>query len=680
MPPPDDLLAALDPEQRQVAEALHGPVRVLAGAGTGKTRAITHRIAYGVATGVYQPTEVLAVTFTTRAAGEMRSRLRLLGAAGVQARTFHSAALRQLRLFWPHVHGTELPTLTESKLGMLAGAARRCRIPTDQALLRDLASEIEWAKVSNVHPDDYARVAARRGRQVAGHDARGGRPGLLPPTRTVKRNQGRMDMEDVLLFTAGMLADDERVAAQVRRQYKRFVVDEFQDVSPLQSALLDLWLGGRDELCVVGDPAQTIYSFAGARADYLRDFPHEVPRHHLASSWSATTAPPRRSSTGPTSCWPAPPSQGVALRAQRPAGPEVGLTAHPDEVAEAAAVADADPPARAPPGRRWARWRCCSGSTPSPSTTRRRSPSRGIPYVVRGAARFFDRAEVRQAVTLLRGTARGGQAAGECLRDRPGHPVRAGLDRRAAGDPGPGPRPLGVAAGAGRPGRRVRRGPAATSAASSTSSTAAPPSSTPPSPTASPSPPSTPPRAWSGTRCSSPALQDGTLPISLRRHPGRGRGGAAAALRRHDPGPGAPRDLLGAGAQPRRPAGPAALAVPRPGCCPRARSGRRPRPGGRARRTAASAASRSPARRRRSSAAAPTARPPTTRSCSSGCASGAATGRARTRCRRTSSSPTPRCSSSPSTSRDTESALLAITGVGRTKLERYGAEVLELCG
>ena len=160
MSQPHDLLSALI-EQRQVAETLRGPVRVLAGAGTGKTRAITHRIAHGVATGVYAPTEVLAVTFTTRAAGEMRGRLRLVGAGTVQARTFHSAALRQLRYFWPHVHGTELPTLTESKIAMVVAAARRHRLNTDQAMLRDLASEVEWAKVSNVHPDDYARIACR---------------------------------------------------------------------------------------------------------------------------------------------------------------------------------------------------------------------------------------------------------------------------------------------------------------------------------------------------------------------------------------------------------------------------------------------------------------------------------------------------------------------------------------
>ena len=333
----DDLLAALDPEQRQVAEALRGPVRVLAGAGTGKTRAITHRIAHGVATGVYAPSEVLAVTFTTRAAGEMRTRLRGLGAGGVQARTFHSAALRQLRYFWPHVHGTELPQLIESKLGLLASATRRQRLNTDQALLRDLASEIEWAKVSNVSPATYVDVAEARGRSVAGQTA-AVVAHVFDAYEEVKRDQGRMDMEDVLLLTAGMLAEDERVAAQVRRQYKWFVVDEFQDVSPIQSALLDLWLGGRDELCVVGDPAQTIYSFAGANADFLRDFPAKFPGTtsvELVRNYRSTPQVVQAANTLLAGTA----SQGVDLRSQQAAGPEVTFDAHPDEVAEAEAVA-----------------------------------------------------------------------------------------------------------------------------------------------------------------------------------------------------------------------------------------------------------------------------------------------------------------------------------------------------
>lgn len=409
---PEALLDALDPEQRRVAETLRGPVRVLAGAGTGKTRAITHRIAYGVATGVYQPTEVLAVTFTTRAAGEMRGRLRSLGAGGVQARTFHAAALRQLRFFWPRVHNRDLPDLTESKLGILATAARRQRLAPDQALLRDLASEIEWAKVSNVSPDGYAVTAIRRGRSV----------GDVDPTTVghvynayeeVKRDAGRMDMEDVLLWNAGLLADDERVAAQVRRQYKWFVVDEFQDVSPLQSALLDLWLGGRDEICVVGDPAQTIYSFAGADANYLRQF---TDRHERATSIELVrnyrSTPQVVAAANTLLAGTA--SKGVELRAQRPAGPELRATGHSDEIAEATAVAEQVAQLIAT-GVAASEIAVLTRINAQSEAFEDALSARGVPYVVRGAARFFDRAEVRKAVTLLRGTARSGGSDGDML-------------------------------------------------------------------------------------------------------------------------------------------------------------------------------------------------------------------------------------------------------------------------
>ncbi|MBF4160690.1 ATP-dependent helicase [Nocardioides acrostichi] len=408
--PPDAraLLDALDPEQRQVAEALRGPVRVLAGAGTGKTRAITHRIAHGVATGTYAPTEVLAVTFTTRAAGEMRQRLRGLGAGGVQARTFHSAALRQLRYFWPSVHGTELPRLTESKIPLLAGAARAQRTRLDQAQLRDLAAEVEWAKVSNVAPEEYARVAARRHRSgsVNGlddeHVAR-----LFDSYENLKRDESRMDMEDVLLLTAGLLAEEERVAAAVRRQYKWFVVDEFQDVSPLQSALLELWLGGRDEICVVGDPAQTIYSFAGADASYLRDFARkysgttsvELVRNYRSTPQVVTTANGLLEGT---------PSAGVSLRAVRESGPAVRFSSHPDEVEEAEATA-ARILALRDQGHALSEVAVLFRINAQSEAFEEALAARGLPYVIRGAARFFDRPEVREAVTRIRGAVRGGE-------------------------------------------------------------------------------------------------------------------------------------------------------------------------------------------------------------------------------------------------------------------------------
>ena len=408
----DRLLEALDPEQRQVALALQGPVRVLAGAGTGKTRAITHRIAYGVASGVYNPSEVLAVTFTTRAAGEMRGRLRELGAGGVQARTFHSAALRQARYFWPRVYGGELPVLTESKLALMGNAARRNRVQTDQATLRDLASEVEWAKVSNVRPDDYATVATARGRSVTGHDA-ATVARVFATYEEVKRDQGRMDMEDVLLCAAALLTEDERVAAEVRRQYKHFVVDEFQDVSPIQSALLDLWLGGRHDLCVVGDPAQTIYSFAGANAAYLTDFgkkhPHttsvELVRNYRSTPQVIGAANQLLAGTG---------SAGVQLRSQRDAGPEVRYAELSDEVAEAEQAA-ADILALTQQGVPTREIAVLFRINAQSEAFEEALAARGIAYVVRGAARFFERREVRQAVTLLRGNARSEGGSGDGL-------------------------------------------------------------------------------------------------------------------------------------------------------------------------------------------------------------------------------------------------------------------------
>ena len=320
----------------------------------------------------------------------------------------------------------------------------------------------------------------------------------------VKRTQGRMDMEDVLLFAAGVLAEDERVAAQVRRQYKRFVVDEFQDVRPIQSALLDLWLGGRDELCVVGDPAQTIYSFAGANADYLRDFPAQVPRHDDGRAGPQLPLDARRSSRRPTPLLAGTASRGVELRAAAAAGPDGPLHRAPRRGRRGRTPSPTRIRGSAPPGRRLVEIAVLFRINAQSEAFEEALAERGIPYVVRGAERFFERAEVRQAVTLLRGTARRGQAD----RRRPGRDVRAmlaghGLDRRAAGRPRQGPRPLGVVAGPRRPGRRVRPGRRrATSATSSPSSTAGPPSSTPRSPRASRSPRCTPPRAWSGTRSS----------------------------------------------------------------------------------------------------------------------------------------------------------------------------------
>jgi DNA helicase-2/ATP-dependent DNA helicase PcrA len=399
---PEALLESLDPEQREVARALHGPVCVLAGAGTGKTRAITSRIAYGVATGVYAPAQVLAVTFTSRAAGEMRSRLRELGADGVQARTFHSAALRQARFFWPRVFGGELPELTASKMSLLAEATRRCRVPAEQALLRDLAGEVEWAKVSNVRPQDYARLAGSQSRQVSGLDARTV-SAVFAAYEEVKRERGRIDMEDVLLCTAALLTEDPAVAAQVRSQYRWLVVDEFQDVSPLQVSLLDLWRGDREDLCVVGDPLQTIYSFAGAAPDHLTGFARRHPNATTIKLWRNYRSTPQVV-TAANRVFPARPG-GVVLQSMQADGAAVTCTPCPDEVAEAEQVAASVADRRAagvPLSSMAVLFRVNAQSEAYEEAL----AARGLPFVVRGVERFFERPEVRQALTLLRGAAR----------------------------------------------------------------------------------------------------------------------------------------------------------------------------------------------------------------------------------------------------------------------------------
>lgn len=415
MPPVDDLLTGLDPEQREVALALRGPVSVVAGAGTGKTRAITHRMAYGVATGVYKPTEVLAVTFTTKAANEMRVRLRDLGAAGVQARTFHSAALRQARFFWPHVYGGEFPEITQSKFPLVAEAMRRLGKRADTPLLRDLSSEIEWAKVSNIAPTAYAAAAGPARREVADLEP-GQVANILAAYEEVKRERGRIDMEDILLITAAILADDERIAARVRQQYRWFVVDEFQDVNPLQSTLLDLWLGGRDDICVVGDPRQTIYSFAGASPKILASFTrkHEgAQRIELVRNYRSTPQVvaaanavfSRSAATG-----------GVRLESQQEPGDPVSYIGYPDELAEANAVASeiALLHRRGVPYREMAiLFRINAQSEAFEEALGEHS----IPYTMRGATGFFNRAEVRQAVTLLRGSVRGGEGQSNLVDD-----------------------------------------------------------------------------------------------------------------------------------------------------------------------------------------------------------------------------------------------------------------------
>jgi DNA helicase-2/ATP-dependent DNA helicase PcrA len=410
------ILAGLDAEQRQAAESTLGPVCLLAGAGTGKTTAITHRIAYGVATGVYSPGRVMALTFTARAAAELRGRLRMLGTTGVSARTFHASALSQLGYFWPQTVGGLMPSILDSKGRLIAQAADSQKLKLDTAMLRDLAAEIEWRKVSMLTLDQYA--AALPGRAIAAAIDPDKLVALHQAYEEVKDARRQLDFEDVLLATAGMIESEPWVAQQVRQQYRFFVVDEYQDVSPLQQHLLELWLGERQDVCVVGDASQTIYSFAGASSSYLLGFGTRYPNatvlqlesnYRSAPSIVAVANRLMRGRSGAlelrpagfdTRATPSPTTQPTeALRNDTPQ-----VRAFPSDSTEARAVASSiveliEGGAR--PQDIAVLYRInVQGAALETALS-----DAGVSYQLRGATRFFELPEVKQALMMLKGAA-----------------------------------------------------------------------------------------------------------------------------------------------------------------------------------------------------------------------------------------------------------------------------------
>lgn len=393
------VLEALDDRQREAASVLRGPVAVLAGAGTGKTRVITHRIAHGVDTGAYSPSRVMAVTFTAKAAGELRGRLRALGVEGVAARTFHAAALAQLNFFWPTLAGSPAPSIIDNKVRLLGQAADSMRLRPSTATLRDIASEIEWRKVSMLSVEQHSLL----GRTVSGIDS-AQFVELQQRYEALKDERRQLDFEDVLLACAGMLEAEPRVAASVHEQYRHFTVDEYQDVSPLQNRLLELWLGDRKDICVVGDASQTIYSFAGAEQRFLLEFERRHP--------DATVV---RLETNYRSQAPILEAANALMKG-RPGALELiparetfnaespTVTAYDSERDEAEGIAAA------------VAARIESGASPSEIAVLYRAHAQsavlqqalaaeGIPTSVLGGTRFFAMPEVRQAILALRAAA-----------------------------------------------------------------------------------------------------------------------------------------------------------------------------------------------------------------------------------------------------------------------------------
>ena len=406
---PSQVLAGLDDEQQVVATSVHGPVVVLAGAGTGKTRAITHRMAYAVATGAHEARRSLAVTFTTRAAGEMRVRLRELGVEGAQVRTFHGAALRQLRYFWPRLSGQTFPDVLPSKARLLAEAASKSGITTNAAVIRDLASDIEWSKVSELAARDLLtdpRAATRQWSMDLADVMK-----IYAAYDELKSARALLDFEDVLLVTVGALQTRPDILDEVHSAYRWFTVDEFQDVNPLQHRLLTLWRGDRDEVCAVGDVSQTIYSFTGASADYLVNFRTEFPDATEVRLVNCYRCTPEIVSKANAVIVQAHSRAAVTLRSMREPGVEPTVQSYPDEVAEATAVAESIS-THLRNGISARDIAVLFRMNAQSADLEAALSARGIAVVMRGAERFFDRPEVREGVTRIRGAARAGGATG----------------------------------------------------------------------------------------------------------------------------------------------------------------------------------------------------------------------------------------------------------------------------
>ena len=398
----DEILEALDSEQRAVALATRGPVCVIAGAGTGKTRAITHRIAYAAAIGVIDPHKVLALTFTARAAGEMRMRLRSLGVPAVAARTIHSAALKQLTFFWPQVFGGRTPDLITTKSGFITEAIKRAELSgelsiTSRDLIRDIASEIEWAKVSQVAPVDYLSELGKRSvkpRINAEQIAQ-----VYTAYESVKQQERAMDFEDVLLLTTAMIEQEREVRERVQDQYRFFTVDEYQDISPLQQRLINAWLGSRAEICVVGDPAQTIYSFAGATPVFLNSFTQRFPDAEVVRLTTGYRSTPEITFMANSILRKA--QMGQELVALNAHGDKPSVDAFKDESTEIAGIVDSITQL-IKEGTAAQEIAVLARTNSQLNSLERAMNIAKLPYQVRNSDRFFDRPDVREFLRLVR--------------------------------------------------------------------------------------------------------------------------------------------------------------------------------------------------------------------------------------------------------------------------------------
>ncbi len=389
------LLADLDASQRRAVVEEHLPLAILAPAGSGKTRVLTRRIAWQIATEVIEPSHVLALTFTRKAAAELRARLRRLGVRdGLTAGTFHAIALAQLRALHEH-RSTSMPALLERKARVLAPLVGGGRGPKLTMAITEVAGEIEWAQARLIGPASYAAAAESAGRAPSMPIARVAE--IYRKYQDEKRKKHLIDFDDLVRLSAHALEQDVEFAATQRWRFRHLFVDEFQDVSRAQLRLLRAWLGERDDLCVVGDPDQAIYAFAGADPGYLTEIADHFPGATTVRLDVNYRSTPEIVAAARAVL---PTSERAEVRAAGASGPIPTVTKYPDGDAEAKGVATALRTAHTP-SRPWSSmavlYRVNAQSAPFEEALRRS----GIPFRVRGDAAFLDRPEVKHALDSL---------------------------------------------------------------------------------------------------------------------------------------------------------------------------------------------------------------------------------------------------------------------------------------
>ena len=389
----DDLLHDLDDAQRRAVTSPARPLAILAPAGSGKTRVLTRRIAWRVVSGDADESHVLALTFTRKAAGEMRDRVRALGLrGGVAAGTFHGVAFAQLRSRWAD-EGRAPPALLARKARLLGGVVSGTPVTVAQ-----LAGEIEWAKARLVGPDGYAEAAAaarRRPPTAADRVAE-----LYRAYEEEKRRARMVDFDDLLRLCAHLLETDRAFAAAQRWRFRHLFVDEFQDVNPLQLRLLDAWRGTSYDLCVVGDPHQAIYGWNGADAGFLQEFRRLYPPAEVIALDGNYRSTPQVLDAAADVLRRA----GVddrPVRATRHDGPPVRLDRHPTDRDEAVAVSRAVRDRRRPRVP-WSAQAALVRTHAQVGLIADALRAAGIPHRVRGGDALLGRREVRDAMDLLR--------------------------------------------------------------------------------------------------------------------------------------------------------------------------------------------------------------------------------------------------------------------------------------